>query len=75
MTEQEAKININGTDYVVSDLSNETRQMLDLYQDLQRKLVAANREAATYDLAMRQLGGLIDESLTTKSSAPEGASE
>lgn len=75
MTEQEAKITINGTDYVVSDLSNETRQMLDLYQDLQRRLVAANREAATYDLAMRQLSGLINESIATKSSASEEASE
>ena len=71
--QQEVPVTIDGQEYLPSELPKATIYIINLYQELQVKLGTAQREAATCDLAMRQLTGLISESVKQEETPEETA--
>jgi len=73
--QQEVPVTIDGQEYLPSELPKATIDMINLYQELQVKLSTAHREATTCDLALRQLTGLISESVKQEEAPEETAQE
>tara|TARA_R110000822_G_C15017429_1_gene462701 strand:- start:38 stop:265 length:228 start_codon:yes stop_codon:yes gene_type:complete len=64
MTEQaEPTLTIGETTYVVSELSDEVREMLSLHQQAQEMAIHAKRQATIHDLSVENLAARIEQAV------------
>ena len=64
MTEQaEPTLTIGETTYVVSELSDEVREMLSLHQQAQEMAINAKRQATIHDLSVENLAARIEQAV------------
>ena len=64
MTEQaEPTLQIGETTYIVSDLSDEVKDMLSLHQQAQEMAVHAKRQATIHDLSCENLAARIEKAV------------
>ena len=64
MTEQaEPTLQIGETTYIVSDLSDEIKEMLSLHQQAQEMAVHAKRQATIHDLSCENLAARIEKAV------------
>ena len=75
MTEQEdPTITIGDTTYLVSDLSDEVKEMLSLHQQAQEMSMHAKRQATIHDLSVENLAARIEKAVKeTEESDAEAA--
>jgi glycosyltransferase involved in cell wall biosynthesis len=75
MTEQEdPTITIGDTTYLVSDLSDEVKEMLSLHQQAQEMSIHAKRQATIHDLSVENLAARIEKAVKeTEESDAEAA--
>ena len=75
MTEQaEPTLTIGETTYVVSELSDEVREMLSLHQQAQEMAIHAKRQATIHDLSVENLAARIEQAVKeTEESDAEAA--
>ena len=64
MTEQaEPTLTIGETTYVVSELSDEVREMLSLHQQAKEMAIHAKRQATIHDLSVENLAARIEQAV------------
>ena len=64
MTEQaEPTLTIGETTYVVSELSDEVREMLSLHQQATEMSVSAKRQATIHDLSVESVASRIEQAV------------
>ena len=64
MTEQaEPTLTIGETTYVVSELSDEVREMLSLHQQAKEMTIHAKRQATIHDLSVENLAARIEQAV------------
>tara|TARA_R110000782_G_scaffold7131_1_gene24203 strand:- start:32 stop:280 length:249 start_codon:yes stop_codon:yes gene_type:complete len=75
MTEKEdPTITIGDTTYLVSDLSDEVKEMLSLHQQAQEMSMHAKRQATIHDLSVENLAARIEKAVKeTEESDAEAA--
>ena len=62
-TKQEATIIVDGTEYAISGLKAETRELLQLYNDAQTAMLTARRQAAIQEISVKALADMISASV------------
>ena len=64
-------ITIDEVEYVIEDLSGETKELLGLHQEATNKLLDARRKAAIHELAAQSLANLISNSVKEQAAEAE----
>lgn len=62
-TKQEATIIVDGTEYAISGLKAETKELLQLYNDAQTAMLTARRQAAIQEISVKALADMISASV------------
>lgn len=60
---EEATITVDGTAYAISGLKDETRELLQLYNEAQTAMLTARRQAAIQEISVKALGDMISASV------------
>lgn len=60
---EEATIIVDGTEYAISGLKAETRELLQLYNDAQTAMLTARRQAAIQEISVKALADMISASV------------
>ena len=58
-----ATITVDGTAYAISGLKDETRELLQLYNEAQTAMLTARRQAAIQEISVKALGDMISASV------------
>ena len=60
---QEATITVDDVSYPISTLADSTRELLQLYSEAEAAMLAARRQAAISELAVKSLSSMISASV------------
>tara|TARA_B100001093_G_scaffold492942_1_gene534580 strand:- start:2560 stop:2802 length:243 start_codon:yes stop_codon:yes gene_type:complete len=60
---QEATITVDDVSYPISTLTDSTRELLQLYSEAETAMLAARRQAAISELAVKSLSSMISASV------------
>jgi len=63
LAEKEPTLTVGENTYLVSELSDEVKEMLSLHEQAMQMAVGAKRQAAIHDLAVTNIASLIEKKL------------